>query len=440
MTAPGPRHICGGRLIDPSSGLDAPGDLLIVDGRIAQTGKVEAPPAASVLDASGKVVAPGLIDVHVHLREPGFEAKETLQTGTRSAVAGGFTAVCAMPNTRPAIDRPERVADLLERAAAAACRVYPIGAATLDNRNEKLADFVALRDAGCVAITDDAFPVQRTEQMVEALLRAAEADLPFIAHCELRGLSGEGAVDASAALYVPDIATQATLAEAAAIRLWAAAYERAARSARRPPRLHLAHLSSALGVEALRSLRQTGALVTSETAPHYFTLGSSALAQFGANAKMNPPLRSPADVVAIREALIDGTIDLIATDHAPHTPGEKALPLDEAPFGVIGLETALAASVTEMSGTLTLPQLLARMSTRPAKLLGLPGGSLQVGSPADVVVFDPTAEWTVDPQAFRGKGRNCPFAGREVYGRVYATLVGGELRHGPGALTGGRDV
>jgi dihydroorotase len=429
--------IRGGRLIDPASGLDAPGDLLIVDGRIAQVGEVQAPAGASLLDATGQVVAPGLIDVHVHLREPGFEAKETLETGCRAAVAGGFTAVCAMPNTRPVIDRPERVDDLLKRAASAACRVCPIGAATLDNRNEEFTDFVALREAGCIAITDDAFPLQRSDQMTEALLRAAEADLPFIAHCELRGLSAGGSVDASAAPHAPGVPTQATLAEAASVRLWAAAYERAAA---RAPRLHLAHLSSALGVQALRSLKAAGALVTAETAPHHFTLGSFTLTQFGANAKMNPPLRSPADVTAIREATLDGTIDLIATDHAPHTPEEKALPLDLAPFGIIGLETALAISLSGLSGALTLPQLLARMSPRPAQVLGLPGGSLQVGGPGDVVVFDPRGKWTVDPAAFLSKGRNCPFAGREVYGRVWATIVGGELRYGPGTLTGGQDV
>ncbi|MBM3476911.1 MAG: dihydroorotase [Armatimonadetes bacterium] len=465
MSAPTTWLIRGGRLIDPAFGLDAPGDLLIIDGCVAQVGEVAAPVGVPALDAAGMVVAPGLIDIHVHLREPGFEAKETLKTGCRAGTAGGFTAVCAMPNTRPVIDRPERVADLLERAASAACRVYPIGAATLDNRNEEFADFVALREAGCVAITDDAFPLQRSDQMAEALLRAAEADLPFIAHCELTGLSAGGSVDASAAQHAPGIATQATLAEAAAIRLWAAAYERAAATAPRLPRLHLAHVSSALGVEALRSLRActrrppptrdspvfggeaaenwdspnvsttllvrppegTGCRISAETAPHYVTLDSSAIAQFGANAKMNPPLRSPADVSAIREALVDGTIDLLATDHAPHTSEEKALPLDQAPFGIIGLETALAVSLSELSGALMLPELLARMSTRPAQALGLAGGSLQVGAPADVVVFDPQAKWTVDPQAFLSKGRNCPFAGREVYGRVWTTFVGGTL-------------
>jgi len=340
--------IRGGRVIDPATGRDEIADVLIANGRVEGIGQAIGPPSASVLEARGKVVAPGLVDVHVHLREPGFEHKETIRTGAAAAVAGGFTTVCAMPNTRPVIDRPERVADLLARAQGAACRVLPIGAATVEHENRKFTDFVALRDAGCVAITDDAFPLQRSEDMTAALVRAAEADLPFIAHCEMKGLSAGGAVDASAARYAPGATTQATLAEAAAVRLWAAAYERAAAQASRPPRLHLAHVSSALGVEAVRSLKATGALVTAETAPHYLTLDSSALAQFGADAKMNPPLRSPVDVAAVREAILNGTIDLIATDHAPHSPGEKALPLEEAPFGVIGLETSLAVCLSEL--------------------------------------------------------------------------------------------
>jgi len=428
MTSPSTWIIRGGRLVDPATGRDEIGDLLLADGRIAAIGQVEAAPGVPTYRAEGRVVAPGLVDVHVHLREPGSEDRETIATGTAAAGAGGFTTVCAMPNTDPVIDRPERVADLLRRARGMPCRVLPIGAATLDNRNEEFTDFAALRDAGCVAITDDAFPLQRSEQMAEALVRAAQADLPFIAHCELRGLSGGGAVDASAAPHAPGAPTQATVAEAAAIRLWAAAYERAAPQTSYRPRLHIAHVSSGLGVEAIRSLKSTGARVTAETAPHYFALDSSAVSRCGANAKMNPPLKSPADVAAIREAVLDGTIDLLATDHAPHTPDEKARPLDEAPFGVIGLETALAVSLTELCGSLSLPKLIARLSTRPAALFGLPGGTLQAGAPADLVVFDPQAAWTVDPEAFLSKGRNCPFAGREVCGRVCATFLEGRVR------------
>jgi dihydroorotase len=388
-------------------------------------------PGAATFRAEGLVVAPGLIDVHVHLREPGFEHKETVRTGTAAAAAGGFTTVCAMPNTNPALDRPWRVRDLLARAEGAACRVLPIGAATVDNQLEELTDFGALHEAGCVAVTDDAFPFQRVECMTEALVRAAEADMPFVAHCELRGLSAGGSVDAGAAPYAPGAATQATLAEAAAIRLWAAAYERAAGRAPRLPRLHLAHLSSALGVEVLRSLKAAGARVTAETAPHYLTLDSSVVARLGTNAKMNPPLKSPADVAAIREALVEGTIDLIATDHAPHSPEDKRSALGEAPFGIIGLETSLAVSATELAGSLPLPVLLGRMSTAPARVFGLPGGSLAVGAPADLVLFDPHAKWVVDPNAFLSKGRNCPFAGREVCGRVSAIFVGGIVRPRP---------
>jgi dihydroorotase len=429
--------IQGGRLLDPATGRDEIGDLLIVEGRIAALGQVEAPPSAVVRQAANLVVAPGLIDVHVHLREPGFGHKETITTGSAAAAAGGFTTVCAMPNTNPVLDRPERIADLWARAEGTACRVLPIGAATLDNRNETFADFEALREAGCVAITDDAFPLQRSEQMADALVRAAEVDLPFIAHCEVRGLSAGGAVDASAGSWAPGVSTQATLAEAAAIRLWALAYERAAARASRLPRLHLAHLSSALGVEALRALKAAEARVSAETAPHYLTLDSSAVRRFGANAKMNPPLRSPEDVAAIREALAEGTIDCLATDHAPHTPEEKALPLDQAPFGVIGLETALAVCLTALASEAPLAKLVGWLSTRPAELFGLPGGTLAVGAPADLVIFDPGARWTVSPDAFHSKGRNCPFAGREVYGRVCATFVAG--RRGCGVMADGNE-
>ncbi len=427
MTAGGAWVVRGGRIVDPATGRDETGDVLIADGRIAAVGAVEAPAGTTTFDAGGLVVAPGLIDVHVHLREPGAEHKETIRTGTAAAARGGFTAVCAMPNTRPVIDRPERVADLLSRVGRAPCRVLPIGAATLDNLNERFTDFAALREAGCVALTDDAFPLQDSAQMTEALRRAAEADLPFVAHCELRGLSAEGAVDASAARYAPGVCTQATLAEAAAVRLWALAYERAAAQAPRPPRLHVAHVSSALAVEAIRSLKAAGACVTAETAPHHFALDASAVERFAANAKMNPPLRSPADVAAVREAVADGTLDLIATDHAPHSPEEKALPIDQAPFGVIGLETSLAVTLTELSDVLGLAELVARMTWNPARVFGLPGGTLRVGGPADIVIFDPQAKWVVDPQAFASKGRNCPFAGREVYGRVCATFREGVI-------------
>jgi dihydroorotase len=428
--------IAGGRVVDPASGRDGAGDLLLADGRVAAIGPALDGVGARRLDARGKVVCPGLIDTHVHLREPGFEYKETIASGTRAAVAGGFAAVCAMPNTRPAIDRPERVEDLLRRAATAACRVYPIGAATVDLRGEVFTDFGALKEAGCVAVTDDAFPLQRGGQMAEALRRVARAGLPFIAHCELESLSHGAPVDQSARP-----GGQSALSEAGSARLWLSAYERVAREGL-APRLHVAHLSSRLAVVALaRALPRAGAepstpSITAETAPHYLSLTSDAVATFGADAKMNPPLRSAQDRDALQRALADGRIDVIATDHAPHAPEEKAGGLASAPFGIVGLETALGVCLSDLvgPGVLSLGQLVTAMSRAPAEAFGLPGGRLAVGDPGDVTVIDPDAEWTVEPARFQSEGRACPWAGRRLRGRPYATFVRGELRMLEGAV------
>lgn len=384
----------------------------------------------SILNAQRKLVCPGLIDVHVHLREPGFEHKETILTGTRAAATGGFTTVCAMPNTQPVIDTPERVGELLERAADACCRVLPIGAATVGHRDGEFTDFAALKQAGCIAVTDDAFPLQRSDRMASALELAAEADLPFIAHCELAGLSRGAPIDRSAAAYVDTEATQETLAEAAAIRLWAAAYERAAARAPRPPRLHLAHVSSRRGLTVFRRLMDWGAPVSAETAPHYFSLTSSVLRERGADAKMNPPLKTNADVAAVRAAVADGAIAIIATDHAPHSPQEKAAGLDRAPFGAIGLETALGVTLSELvhCNAVPLARALSAMTDAPARVFGLAGGSLEVGKPGDVTIIDPDATWTVNPDHFRSKGRNCPWRNCTLRGRAYATFVDGNLR------------
>lgn len=334
-----------------------------------------------------------------------------------------------MSNTHPVTDTPERVADLLDRAGRdAACRVLPIGAASHGHLNERWADFAALKAAGCVAITDDAFPLQGVGEMTDALLQAAEADIPFIAHCEVVGLSAGGAIDISAPSVVV-ARRQQTLAEAASIRLWAAAYERAASSASGLPRLHLAHVSSSAALAPLAALRRDGGLVSAETAPHYFALTSEAVCEHGPNAKMNPPLKAAADRDAIRTALGSGLIEAIATDHAPHAPDEKQAGLDEAPFGVVGLETSLAVTLTELvePGRLALMDAVAPLTWRPARLFGIGAGTLAAGSPADVAVVEPETAWTVDPTAFRSSGRNTPFAGRTLRGRVRGTFVGGRL-------------
>ncbi|MFQ6096786.1 MAG: dihydroorotase [Armatimonadota bacterium] len=405
----------GGRVVDPASGMDAVADVLVRDGTIVAIGPRLRADDAETIDASGKIVAPGLIDVHVHLREPGQEEKETIETGTQAAVAGGFTTVCCMPNTEPPLDRPEVVRELRRRIdAQACCRVYPIGAATVDNRGRKLTDFAALKREGCVAVSDDAFPIQDVGLMREACSQAKAIDLPIIPHCEAEG--GDGKPD-----WWP---------EAEGIARWiAAARETGAR-------VHMAHVSTLVGAARIWGARREGVEnVSAETTPHYWTCTSEAVAEFGANAKMNPPLREGSDVAAIRARLVDDTLSVIATDHAPHTQEEKSRPLDSAPNGVVGLETALGLVLTELvhSGVLSLSSALAKMTVNPARTLGLGGGRLAIGQPADITIMDPDAEWTVEPSAFRSKGRNTPFAGQRLRGKAVVTIVGGRVRMAEGS-------
>jgi dihydroorotase len=408
--------ISGGRVIDPSSGLDAILDVLLADGWVAAVAKDIAADGAERIDANGKIVCPGLMDMHVHLREPGGEHKETLRTGTRAALAGGFTTVCCMPNTDPPLDRPEIVDALQQRIEAdAVCRVYVIGAATVGNEGQALTDYMALKRAGCVAVSDDAFPIQSSRVMEEALLQCAEADLAFIAHCELKDAPVE----------------PAWRAEADSIEQWCRAAAAMVQRTGLRPRLHIAHLSTAAGERRLREAKGgVGGWLTAETAPHYWLVTTDALEQFGADAKMNPPLRGADDVGAIRRGLADGTIDVIATDHAPHAQEEKAAGVDAAPCGIVGLETALGLVMTGLvqTGVLDVPHAIAKMTLRPAEVLGVPHGRLVMGAPADVTVIDPAAHWRVDPAKFESKGRSMPFAGWELCGAPFATIVGGEVR------------
>lgn len=425
--------LVGGHVIDPASGFFAVADVFIRDGQVVNVlPPGEQPALGKMVDVTGLVVAPGLVDIHVHLREPGQTHKETIATGTRAAVAGGFTTVCAMPNTTPPLDRPERVREALEIIRRdAACRVQIIGSISLDNDPDRFSDVMALKAAGCVALTDDAFPLRTQDQRRQALRLAARADLPFIAHCEDKTLSADGVInegEASRALGVP---AQPAAAESAAAAEWLELADIGTR-------LHLAHVSTAATVEALReALPHWQGRLSAETAPHYFALTEQAVLESGPNAKMNPPLRTEADRLAVKEALVQGTIAAIATDHAPHAPGEKALGLLEAPFGIVGLETALAVSLSELyhTGLLTLSQLLARLSASPARLLGLTAGCLAPGSVADLIVFAPEAEWQVEPADFQSLGRNTPFAAMTLRGRVWGTLVGGRW-----AYRGGRTV
>jgi dihydroorotase len=423
--------IRGARVLDPAAGFDRVADVYVRGGFLLDVAPPrERLPAREVLDASGLVLCPGLIDVHVHLREPGGERKETVATGTRAALAGGFSAVCSMPNTDPPLDRPDRLRALAEIVARdAACIVHPLAAAVLDRDPARLSDFAALRDAGAAAITDDAMPLQDEALMAKALMSAGDAGLTFVAHPELDAAGPPGVVSDAALAAELGVSYVGPEREAEGIAAW----RRAARAVtgRTPAHLHLAHISSAPAVAALRDFQGEALLagLTAETCPHYFSLTAAAVREFGADAKMNPPLRGPDDVAAVTAALADGAIAVLATDHAPHAPDEKAAGLGVAPFGIVGLETALGVVLEYLvrPGVLTLSQALAKLTLEPARALGLPGGRLTLGDPAHLTLIDTESAWTVDPERFHSRSRNTPYAGRTLHGRPVMTIVSGRI-------------
>lgn len=418
-----PILIRGGRVIDPSRGLDAMVDVLLVDGLVAGVGAgLEAPEDVEIVEAGGLVVTPGLIDLHVHLREPGGEHKETIATGARAAVAGGFTAVVAMPNTDPATDNPAAVGFVLAQGLRAqACRVYPSGAITVGQRGEQLAEMGEMIDAGAVTVTDDGRPVTNSGVMRLALEYAQTFDIPVSVHPEDLTLSDGGSMNEGITATrlgltgVPNAAEDVMIARDVFLAELTGG------------RLHVQHVSTRRGVELIRAAKAAGVRVTAEATPHHFTLTDEAVESYRTNAKMNPPLRSAADRAAVREGVRDGTLDVIATDHAPHHYDEKEQAFEDAPNGIVGLETALGLSLTELvhTGLIDLPTLVERMTTAPARAFSLPGGTLAVGSPADVTVFDPELEWTVDPAEFHSRSSNTPFSGRKLRGRAVRTIVGG---------------
>lgn len=423
-----PILIRGGRVIDPSRGTDGVADLLIEEGRIAGVGHHILPPeGAEVVEAGGKVVAPGLIDLHVHLREPGQEELETVATGAMAAAAGGFTAVCAMPNTDPVTDNQAAVGFIVRQAARAAkARVYPIGAVTLGQKGEQLAEFGEMVAAGAVALSDDGRPIMSSHMMRTALEYARTFGVPVADHCEDMTLAHggsmhEGIVATRLGLKgIPSAAEEIHVARDCILAELTGGH------------IHLCHMSTRGSVELIRRAKEKGLRVTAEATPHHFTLTHERCEGYDTNAKMNPPLREPSDRDAIREGLRDGTIDVIASDHAPHHYDAKEREFDQAPNGITGLETAFGLAMRELvvPGVLTLPELLARMSTLPARIFNLPGGTLAVGAPADVVLLDPDLRWTVRPEAMFSKSRNSPFLGEELVGRALRTWVDGrEVYH-----------
>lgn len=417
--------IRGGRVIDPAAGRDEQADVLLAGGKVEAVGQgLGTPDGVATIDAAGLVVAPGFIDLHTHLREPGQEDLETIATGAMSAVAGGFTAVCAMPNTDPVCDNQGVVGFVVSQAQRAGkARVYPIGAISLGQKGQQLAEFGELVGAGAVAVSDDGHPVMSSHLMRTALEYAKAFGIPVADHCEEMSLAEggamhEGIVSTRLGLKgIPAAAEEIMVARDILLAELTGGH------------MHLCHMSTRGSVELIRRAKEKGIRVTAEACPHHFTLTHEACEGYNTNAKMNPPLREDADREAIREALRDGTIDAIATDHAPHHYDAKEREFDQAPNGIIGLETAFPLANGELvgSGVLTLAQLVERMSTVPARIFGLPGGSLAKGAPADIVLLDPEARWTIDPAAFHSKSRNTPFGGREVRGRAVATIVGGQV-------------
>jgi dihydroorotase len=417
--------IKGGRVVDPANSIDAVQDVLVKDGRIERVGPgLPAPEGVTVLDAAGKVVCPGFIDIHVHLREPGLEYKETVATGTRAAAAGGFTAVCCMANTQPVNDN-RSITDYIRAKAESegAVRVYPIGAVTRGLAGKELGELAELAEAGCVAFSDDGKCVMNANLYRRAMEYTLPFGAPVISHAEDDHLASGGSMHegvVSTELGIPGVPAAAEDVMVARDILLAELTG---------AHLHIAHLSTAGAVRLVRDAKARGVHVTAEVTPHHLLLTEEAVRSFDANTKMNPPLRSKRDAEAVLEGLLDGTIDCIATDHAPHALSEKEGEFDHAAFGIVGLETAVAVLMDRLvgPGLLPLATLVARLSRDPARLLGLPGGSLAAGAPADLTLLDPAAEWTVDPARFESKSRNTPFGGWTLTGRPWKTVVGGRV-------------
>lgn len=425
-----PILIKGGKVVDPGRFVGV-GDVLIDQGKVVAVGpNIQAPAGSTIIEAKDRLVVPGFIDLHVHFREPGFEYKETIQSGSAAAVAGGFTTVCCMPNTNPVNDNQAVTEFMLERSRIAGlANVWPVGAITKGSEGKELAEIGDLRRSGCVAISDDGKPVMNSLVMRRAMEYALAFDLTVVDHCEdlhlaEGGCMNEGLVSTELGLPgIPSAAEDVMVARNLSLSELTGA------------RLHLAHISTAGSVRMVREAKARGIKVTAEACPHHFTLTEEVVRGYNTHAKMNPPLRTWDDVRAIKEGLRDGTIDVIATDHAPHATQEKQQDFTEAPFGIVGLETALSLTLGLVEeGVLSLEQAVEKLTSGPAAAFGLKKGTLAVGADADVTIVDQQAEWVVDPGKFRSKSRNTPFVGWKVKGRVLTTIVGGRMVFEAGPL------
>ncbi len=416
--------IKNGRVIDPSQKIDNMLDVLVENGLVKEIGKgLSAPAGVEVIDATGKYVVPGLIDMHVHLRDPGLEYKEDIISGTKAAVAGGFTSVCCMPNTKPVIDNKTVANYIINKAKAEGfCNVFPVGSITYGLSGDRMSEMGELKESGCVAVSDDGKPVNNSELMMRTLQYAAGIGIMVISHAEELELVGEGTMNegyTSTELGlkgIPRVAEDVATARETLLAEYTGAP------------IHIAHVSTRGSVRIIREAKARGVKVTCETAPHYFALTDDAVRGYNTNAKMNPPLREADDVAAIKEGLKDGTIDTIATDHAPHHLDEKDVEFNVAMNGIIGLETSLSLSLGLVDdGVLTLNQLIEKMSGNPSKILNLQRGTLSVGSVADITLIDPEVEWIVEADKLASKSKNSPWLGQRMKGGASGTVVGGKL-------------
>lgn len=417
--------IANGRLIDPSQGLDRVANLLIEDGRIAAY-DVSPNGQDTIINAAGKIVAPGLIDMHVHLREPGREEDETIATGAAAAVAGGFTSIVCMPNTEPPIDTQAQVEFIQHQAARAGqANVYVAACVSKNREGKELAELGQLVNAGAVAFTDDGAPVENAELMRRAFEYCLMFDKPILNHCEVRELTKGGVMHEGAVSMLLGLAGMPAAAEDVM------ASRDMTLAAATGGRIHIMHISTAGAVDLVRRGKSRGVRVTTEVCPHHFTLTDECLRTFDSNYKMSPPLRAQEDVEACIRGLVDGTIDVICTDHAPHSPEKKMQELDRAPFGIVGLETAVGLVGKQLveAGHIDWKAAIEKLTINPARILGIDKGTLRIGSDADVTILDPNARWTVDPVKFASKSVNSPFAGWELVGRAHAVLVAGRVKY-----------